>query len=113
VKISANYLSVSMYLISISPFSIWSLKKWCITHEENTLVDLSIISHIMYYLKNFGATASSCYILGLCGGLWNGDLFVRRPTNKRRTNKMTCSRSAFSINSTLSKINIGKSKNIK
>jgi hypothetical protein len=29
VKISANYRSVLMYLISISPFSTWSLKKWC------------------------------------------------------------------------------------
>jgi hypothetical protein len=24
------YLSVSMYLISISPFSAWSLSKWCL-----------------------------------------------------------------------------------
>jgi hypothetical protein len=30
MKISANCLSVSMYLISISPFSIWSLQKWCL-----------------------------------------------------------------------------------
>jgi hypothetical protein len=30
VKISANCLSVPMYLISISPFSTWSLKKWCL-----------------------------------------------------------------------------------
>jgi hypothetical protein len=30
VKISANCLSVSMYLISISPFSTWFLKKWCL-----------------------------------------------------------------------------------
>jgi hypothetical protein len=29
VKISANCLSVSRYLISISPFSTWSLRKWC------------------------------------------------------------------------------------
>jgi hypothetical protein len=27
---SANCLSVSIYLISISPFSIWFLKKWCL-----------------------------------------------------------------------------------
>jgi hypothetical protein len=27
---SANCLCVSMYLISISPFSTWSLKKWCL-----------------------------------------------------------------------------------
>jgi hypothetical protein len=30
VKISANCPSISMYLISISPFSTWSLKKWCL-----------------------------------------------------------------------------------
>jgi hypothetical protein len=30
VKMSANCLSVSMYLISISPFSTWSLRKWCL-----------------------------------------------------------------------------------
>jgi hypothetical protein len=27
---SANYLSVLIYLISMSPFSIWSLRKWCL-----------------------------------------------------------------------------------
>jgi hypothetical protein len=30
VKMSANYLSVTMYLISMSPFSTWSLRKWCL-----------------------------------------------------------------------------------
>jgi hypothetical protein len=30
VKISVNCLSVTMYLISMSPFSTWSLKKWCL-----------------------------------------------------------------------------------
>jgi hypothetical protein len=30
VKISVNCLFVSMYLISISPFSTWSLRKWCL-----------------------------------------------------------------------------------
>jgi hypothetical protein len=30
VKMSANCLSVSMYLISICPFSTWSLRKWCL-----------------------------------------------------------------------------------
>jgi hypothetical protein len=30
VKMSVNYLFVSMYLISMSPFSTWSLRKWCI-----------------------------------------------------------------------------------
>jgi hypothetical protein len=31
MKISANCLSVLMYFITISPFSTWSLKKWCLT----------------------------------------------------------------------------------
>jgi hypothetical protein len=30
VKMSANCLSVSIYLISMSPFSTWSLRKWCL-----------------------------------------------------------------------------------
>jgi hypothetical protein len=30
VKMSANCLSVSIYLISMSPFSTWSLTKWCL-----------------------------------------------------------------------------------
>jgi hypothetical protein len=30
VKISANCLSVSMYLISMFPFSTWSPRKWCL-----------------------------------------------------------------------------------
>jgi hypothetical protein len=30
VKITANCLSVLMYLISMSPFPTWSLRKWCL-----------------------------------------------------------------------------------
>jgi hypothetical protein len=30
VKMPVNCLSVSIYLISISPFSTWSLRKWCL-----------------------------------------------------------------------------------
>jgi hypothetical protein len=37
-----------------------------------------------------GAAASNSYILNLCGGLYNNGLFARRPTNKRRSKKMTC-----------------------
>jgi hypothetical protein len=60
-----------------------------------------------------GATASSSYILGLCGGLCNRNLFTRRPINKRRSKKMTCTRSDFLVNSTARKINIGKANKIK
>jgi hypothetical protein len=49
----------------------------------------------MYYPKNLGATTSNSYILNLCGGLCNRSLFVRRPTNKRRSKKMTCTRNVF------------------
>jgi hypothetical protein len=31
VKMSANCLSVSINFIYISPFSTWSLRKWCLT----------------------------------------------------------------------------------
>jgi hypothetical protein len=66
-----------------------------ITHEGNTLVGHSVISHDMHYPENLGAIASSSYILDLCGGLCNRRLFVRRPTNKRRSKKVTCTRSVF------------------
>jgi hypothetical protein len=49
----------------------------------------------MHYPMNLGAIASSSYILGLCGGLCNRRLFASRPINKRRTKKMTCTRSVF------------------
>jgi hypothetical protein len=49
---------------------------------------------------------SNNYILNLCGGLCSRSLFARRTTNKRRSKKMTCTRSAFSINFTPGKISI-------
>jgi hypothetical protein len=49
----------------------------------------------MDYPKNLRATTSSSYILNLYGGLCNKILFVRRPTNKRRSKKLTCARGAF------------------
>jgi hypothetical protein len=49
----------------------------------------------MHDPKNLGETTSSSYILSLYGGLCNRRLFVRRPTNKRRSKKMACTRSAF------------------
>jgi hypothetical protein len=56
---------------------------------------------------------SNSYILGLSGGLCNRRLFMRRPTNKRRFEKMTSIRSALSVNSTTQKINIRKVNSIK
>jgi hypothetical protein len=66
----------------------------------------------MHYPKNLRATATSSYILSLCGGLSNRRLFVRRPTDERRFKKVTCIRSAFSINSTTRKISIRKANKI-
>jgi hypothetical protein len=67
----------------------------------------------MHYAKKLGATASSGYILGLCGGLCNRRFFVSKPTNKRRSKKMTCTRSAFSVNPTTRKISIEKPNKMK
>jgi hypothetical protein len=128
VKISANYLLCqcisSLYLPSLHGLSrsgvsllcillsherlgfglgIWH---WAFTHEGNTLIDLLIISHGMNYPKNLGATTNNNYILSLRGGLSNRRLFVRRPTNEKRSKKVTCTRSAFLINSTIHKISI-------
>jgi hypothetical protein len=55
---------------------------------------------------------SSSYILGLGGRLCNRRLFSRRPTNERRSKKMTSSRSALSVNPTTRKISIGKANKI-
>jgi hypothetical protein len=41
-----------------------------------TLVGHSMISHGLHYPKDLGATVSSSYILGLCGGLCDKRLFV-------------------------------------
>jgi hypothetical protein len=133
VKISVSCLFMSMDFITMSPFSTWSLKKWCLismcfalpwktglwarhmalesSHMRGTL--LQVISHGMHYPKNLGATASSNYILGLCGGLCDRRLFMSRPTNKRRSKKTACVRSALSVNPTTHKISIRKANKIK
>jgi hypothetical protein len=84
-----------------------------IAHEGNTLEGHSIIFHGLHYPKNLGAVGSSNYILGLSGGLCNRRLFLRRPTNKRRSKKMTSTRSALSVNPTTHKISIRKTSKIK
>jgi hypothetical protein len=38
----------------------------------------------MHYLKDLGATASSSYILAICGGLCDTRLFASRPINKKK-----------------------------
>jgi hypothetical protein len=82
-----------------------------ITQERNSLKDHSKISHGVS--KNLRAAANSSYILGLGGELCNRRLFERRPTNKRRSKKMTSTRSALSINPTTRKISIGRANKIK
>jgi hypothetical protein len=49
----------------------------------------------MHYPKNLRATASSSYILNLCGRLCNRRLFVRKRANKRRSKKITYTKSVF------------------
>jgi hypothetical protein len=83
------------------------------THEGYTLVGHSINSHDLHYPKDFGATASSSYVLGLYGGLCDRRLFVSYPTNKRRCKKMACTRNALSVNPTTHKITIEKDNKIK
>jgi hypothetical protein len=56
---------------------------------------------------------SNSYILDLGGGLCNRRLFIRRPTNKRRSEKMTSIGSALSVNPTTHKISIEKANKIK
>jgi hypothetical protein len=55
---------------------------------------------------------SSSYILGLGGELCNRRLFARKPTNKRRSKKMTNTRSALLVNPTTRKISIRKTNKI-
>jgi hypothetical protein len=67
----------------------------------------------MHYPKNLGATASSSHILGHCGGLYDRRFFASRPTNKRISKKIACTKSAFLVNRTTHKISIGKANKIK
>jgi hypothetical protein len=84
-----------------------------IAHEGNTLEGHSKIFHGLHYPKNLGAVGSSSYILGLSDGLCNIRLFLRRPTNKRRSKKMISTRSALSVNPITHKISIRKTNKIK
>jgi hypothetical protein len=79
----------------------------------SSLKNHSKISHSVHYPKNLRVATSSSYILGLGGRLGNRRLFARRPTNKRRFEKMTSIRSALSVNPTTRKINIEKVNKIK
>jgi hypothetical protein len=71
---------VSHFYVFGSPMENWVLSKaygtGAITHEGNTLVRHSIISHGLHYPNDLGAIASGSYILGLCGGLCDRRLFV-------------------------------------
>jgi hypothetical protein len=62
----------------------------------------------VYYPKNLSEIASSSYILNLGDGLCNRRLLSRRPTNERRSKKMTSPRNALLVNPTTSKISIKK-----
>jgi hypothetical protein len=76
MKMSVSCLSMSMNFIAISPFSTWSLRKWCLTHEGYNIIVHSIISHSLHYPKYLRTAASSSYILSPCGGLCNRRLLT-------------------------------------
>jgi hypothetical protein len=83
----------------------WSYHTWgvhsCRSHHNLSWFALSKVS------------GSSSYILSLYGGLCNRRLLVSWPTYKKRSKKMTSTRSAISINPTTHKISIGKPNKIK
>jgi hypothetical protein len=84
-----------------------------LSHIRRTLSNLTQKSHGVHYPKNLKAVASSSYILDLGGGLCNRGLLSRRPTNERRSKKMTSPRGALSVNPTTHKMSIGKANKIK
>jgi hypothetical protein len=84
-----------------------------IAHERNSLKAHSKISHGVQYPKNLQAAASNSYILDHGGGLCNRRLFMRRLTNKKKSEKMISTRSALSVNPTTHKISIRKVNKIK
>jgi hypothetical protein len=67
----------------------------------------------VHYPKNLQEAASSSYILGLGGRLYNRRLFLRRSANKSRSKKMISPRSAVSVNPTTRKISIKKANKSK
>jgi hypothetical protein len=132
MKMPTRCLSVSIYLISMSPFSMWSLRKWCLLSicliflwktgflvTEMALVlshkrELSQTSlQSLSWCALSKESVSNSYILGLSDGLCNRRLLSRRPANERRSKKMTSPRGALSINSTTHKIRIRKANKIK
>jgi hypothetical protein len=123
-----SHLNVSLlYMISqevVSPLNMSYLlvEDWIfgyrdgtgvITHEENSPKPHSKISHGVHYRKNLRTAASSSYIVGLGGGLCNRGLLSRRLANKRRSKKMTSTRSALSVNPITRKISIGEANKLK
>jgi hypothetical protein len=67
----------------------------------------------MYYPNDLGATANNSYILSIYDGLCDRRFLVSRPTNKRRSKKITYTRSALPVNPITHKISIRKINKIK
>jgi hypothetical protein len=131
VKMLANCLSVSIYLISMSPFSTWSLIKWCLL--STCLIFLwkigflatemaLVLSHMRRTLSN--VTPKSlivCTIQRICEQQlhtrpqwWTVQLkTISEKTSKReKIQKMASPRSALSVNPTTRKISIRKANKI-
>jgi hypothetical protein len=62
----------------------------------------------VYVPKKLWTTTSGRNILTFCGGLGYTRLFVRRPRNKRRSQKLASTRSRFLIDSAPRKFDIWK-----
>jgi hypothetical protein len=104
-----SQLSLSVYASHLNVSLLYMISQEVVSSLKNH----SKISHSVHYPKNLRVATSSSYILGLGGRLGNRRLFARRPTNKRRFEKMTSIRSALSVNPTTRKINIEKANKIK
>jgi hypothetical protein len=81
-----------------------------ITHKRNMGTLLTKVTQRVCDPKQLGATTSDSNILDFCGRLGYTRLFVRRPRNKRGTQKLTSPRSRLPIDSTPHKIGIRKTK---
>jgi hypothetical protein len=81
-----------------------------ITHERYMGTLLTIVTQRVCDAKQLGATTLGSNIFNFCGRLSYTRLFVRRPRNKRGTQKLTSLRSRLPINSTPRKFGIRKTK---
>jgi hypothetical protein len=80
-----------------------------VAHEGNSLKDHSKIPHGVHNPQDLGAVATYSASMVDCAT----KLFSRRPATKRRSDKMTSTKSSLSVNPTTHKISTGKANKIK